>query len=114
MNQANEAKLSEESRIVCLRFGNDAEPACMEMDEKLFKIADAVKEWAVVYVVDNRVNLFSLLIPLYPSVFLNPHLPILLQPCIRNRSLTLPPASPRLQRHVRNLRPMYRHVLLAQ
>jgi DIM1 family U5 snRNP protein len=49
-------KLSEESRIVCLRFGNDADPACMEMDEKLYKIADAVKEWAVIYIVDNRVS----------------------------------------------------------
>jgi hypothetical protein len=28
-SQANEDKLSEESRIVCVRFGNEAEPACM-------------------------------------------------------------------------------------
>ncbi|RAR15206.1 mitosis protein dim1 [Stemphylium lycopersici] len=50
----DQAILSEDERIICLRFGNDANPECMDMDEKLYKIADAVKDWAVIYVVDNE------------------------------------------------------------
>ncbi|CAN9156275.1 unnamed protein product [Alternaria alternata] len=46
--------LSEEARIVCLRFGNDYTPECMEMDEMLYKIVDAVKDWVAIYVVDNQ------------------------------------------------------------
>jgi DIM1 family U5 snRNP protein len=48
-------QLSEEARLVVLRFGSDANPACMTMDEHLYKIADAVKNFAVIYTVDNKV-----------------------------------------------------------
>lgn len=54
----DQAILSEERRIVCLRFGNDANPECMRMDEMLYKIVDQVKEWAVIYLVDNKVVTF--------------------------------------------------------
>ena len=53
--QTNTHQLSEEARIVCLRFGADYTPECMEMDEMLYKIVDAVKDWVVIYVVDNKV-----------------------------------------------------------
>jgi hypothetical protein len=53
--QTNAIQLSEEARIVCLRFGNDYTPECMEMDEMLYKIVDAVRDWVVIYVVDNKV-----------------------------------------------------------
>ncbi|KAH6862214.1 hypothetical protein AA0118_g6935 [Alternaria tenuissima] len=46
----DQAILSEEARIVCLRFGNDYTPECMEMDEMLYKIVDAVKDWVAIYV----------------------------------------------------------------
>ena len=48
----DQAIVHEERRIVCIRFGNDANPECMDMDEKLYKIVDAVKEWVVIYLVD--------------------------------------------------------------
>ena len=77
----DQAILSEESRLVVLRFGSDANPECMTMvrhprpqllhpkptapsqssltnvspqDEHLYKIADAVKNFAVIYTVDNK------------------------------------------------------------
>jgi DIM1 family U5 snRNP protein len=54
-HHTNAIQLSEEARIVCLRFGNDYTPECMEMDEMLYKIVDAVRDWVVIYVVDNKV-----------------------------------------------------------
>ena len=42
----------EEDRVVAIRFGSDADPTCMVMDEALSKIADAVKAFAVIYLVD--------------------------------------------------------------
>lgn len=50
----DQAILSEESRLVVLRFGSDANPACMTMDEHLFKISPLVKNFAVIYTVDNK------------------------------------------------------------
>ncbi|EUC50736.1 hypothetical protein COCMIDRAFT_81010 [Bipolaris oryzae ATCC 44560] len=50
----DQAIIGEERRIVCLRFGNDADPACMDMDEKLYKIVEKVKDWVVIYLVDNK------------------------------------------------------------
>jgi len=106
--QTNTHQLSEEARIVCLRFGADYTPECMEMDEMLYKIVDAVKDWVVIYVVDNKV-----LSPSFPSPFPLPSsLPILPSPNLANTPT--PTASPRLQRHVRNLRSLHRHVLLAK
>jgi hypothetical protein len=48
----DQAVLSEEERVVVLRFGHDDDETCMLMDEVLFSIADDVKNFAVVYLVD--------------------------------------------------------------
>ena len=40
--QVDQAILSEEERVVVVRFGHDWDPTCMQMDEILYKIADKV------------------------------------------------------------------------
>lgn len=35
-----------------IRFGHDWDPACMKMDEVLYSIAEKVKNFAVIYLVD--------------------------------------------------------------
>ncbi|KAH7395034.1 thioredoxin-like protein-like protein 4A [Phaeosphaeria sp. MPI-PUGE-AT-0046c] len=50
----DQAILAEETRLVVMRFGNDANPECMTMDEHLYKIAPLVKTHAVIYVVDTK------------------------------------------------------------
>lgn len=35
-----------------IRFGHDWDPACMKMDEVLYSIAEKVKNFAIVYLVD--------------------------------------------------------------
>ncbi|KAI9189114.1 U4/U6-U5 snRNP complex subunit dib1 [Blastocladiella emersonii ATCC 22665] len=52
--QVDQAILSEEDRVVVIRFGHDADEDCMVMDETLASIADKVKNFAVVYLVDIR------------------------------------------------------------
>jgi len=47
-----QAILTEEERIVVIRFGHDWEPECMKMDELLHSIAFKVKNFAVIYLVD--------------------------------------------------------------
>jgi DIM1 family U5 snRNP protein len=49
----DQAILSEERRIVILRFGRAGAPPVMAMDEHLYKIADKIKNFATVYLVDN-------------------------------------------------------------
>lgn len=48
----DQAILNEENRVVVIRFGHDWDPTCMEMDEILFRIAEDVKNFAVIYLVD--------------------------------------------------------------
>lgn len=48
----DQAILSEESRVVVVRFGRDHDPACMRMDELLAGVADKVKAFACIYLVD--------------------------------------------------------------
>lgn len=43
----DQAILSEEDRLVVIRFGRDHDPDCMRQDEVLYKIADKVKNFAV-------------------------------------------------------------------
>lgn len=43
----DQAILSEEDRLVVIRFGRDHDPDCMRQDEMLYKIADKVKNFAV-------------------------------------------------------------------
>lgn len=42
----------EEKRVVVIRFGSDADPTCMRMDEVLASIADDCKAFASVFLVD--------------------------------------------------------------
>jgi thiol-disulfide isomerase/thioredoxin len=48
----DQAILNENDRIVVLRFGRDWVPECMMMDKTLSRIAELVKNFAVVYLVD--------------------------------------------------------------
>lgn len=41
--QVDQAILSEEDRVVVIRFGHDWDPTCMKMDEVLYSIAEKVK-----------------------------------------------------------------------
>ena len=36
----NKAILSEEDKVVVIRFGHDWDPTCMKMDEVLYKVAE--------------------------------------------------------------------------
>jgi DIM1 family U5 snRNP protein len=56
----------EEERIVMIRFGHDHDPVCMEMDETLSKVAELVKNMAVIYLVDiTQVSDFNTMYELY-------------------------------------------------
>jgi U5 snRNP protein, DIM1 family len=44
--------LQEEERVVIVRFGRDSDAACMQMDEVLASVADPMKNFAVIYLVD--------------------------------------------------------------
>ena len=48
----DQAILTEEERVVVIRFGHDEDPTCMTMDACLASIADRIKNYAVIYVVD--------------------------------------------------------------
>ncbi|CAN0269890.1 unnamed protein product, partial [Phaeothamnion confervicola] len=48
----DQAILNEEDRVVVLRFGHDYDPTCMQMDEVLAGIAEDVKNFAAIYMVD--------------------------------------------------------------
>ncbi len=47
------AILSEEERVVIIRFGKDDDLDCMRQDDVLSRIAPRVEEWAVIYLCDN-------------------------------------------------------------
>eukprot|EP00455_Lapot_gusevi_P054044 TRINITY_DN856_c0_g1_i4.p1 TRINITY_DN856_c0_g1~~TRINITY_DN856_c0_g1_i4.p1 ORF type:complete len:143 (-),score=35.17 TRINITY_DN856_c0_g1_i4:363-791(-) len=62
----DQAVLSEEDRVVVIRFGHDDDETCMLMDEVLFSIAEDVKNFAVVYLVDiTEVPDFNTMYELY-------------------------------------------------
>jgi DIM1 family U5 snRNP protein len=62
----DQAILSEEERLVVLRFGRDADELCMRQDEILFKVADKVRNFAVIYLVDlDEVKDFNKMYELY-------------------------------------------------
>ncbi|KAJ1949136.1 U4/U6-U5 snRNP complex subunit dib1 [Linderina pennispora] len=64
--QVDQAILSEEERVVMIRFGHDWDQQCMIMDETLYRIADKVKNFAVVYLVDiTEVPDFNTMYELY-------------------------------------------------
>ena len=50
--EVDQAILTEEDRVVVIRFGRDRDPSCMVQDEILMNITEKVKNFAVIYVVD--------------------------------------------------------------
>jgi len=67
----DQAIMSEEDRLVVIRFGRDWDPDCMRQDEVLYKIADRVKNFAVIYVCDlDQVPDFKQMYELYDPVTL--------------------------------------------
>eukprot|EP00124_Ichthyophonus_hoferi_P001113 Ihof_evm14s51 gene=Ihof_evmTU14s51 len=64
--QVDQAILSEEERVVVIRFGHDWDPECMKMDETLYGIAEKVKNFSVIYLVDiTEVSDFNKMYELY-------------------------------------------------
>jgi DIM1 family U5 snRNP protein len=62
----DQAILSEEDRLVVIRFGRDSDPQCMSQDEILYKIADRVKNFATIYLCDlDEVPDFKAMYELY-------------------------------------------------
>lgn len=62
----DQAILSEDDRVVVIRFGHDWDPTCMLVDEALFSIAEKVRNFAVVYLVDiTEVPDFNVMYELY-------------------------------------------------
>jgi len=63
--------MSEEERLVVIRFGRDWDPDCMRQDEVLYRIADRVKNFAVIYVCDlDQVPDFKQMYELYDPMTL--------------------------------------------
>lgn len=50
----DKAIVSEEKRVVVIRFGKDDDATCMKMDDTLASIADDIKNFAVIYIVDIK------------------------------------------------------------
>jgi DIM1 family U5 snRNP protein len=50
--EVDQAIVTEEDRVVMIRFGRDQDPTCMVQDEVLANIAEKVKNFAVIYLVD--------------------------------------------------------------
>ena len=66
--EVDQAILSEEDRVVCIRFGHDADKICMQNDEILVKCAETTQKFAVFYVVDiSQVPDFNTMYELYDS-----------------------------------------------
>ena len=64
--EVDQAILSEEDRVVIMRFGHDWDDVCMQMDEVLNGVADKVKNFAVIYLVDiTQVPDFNSMYELY-------------------------------------------------
>ena len=58
--------LTEENKLVVIRFGQDHNPECIKMDEVLYKIEHKVSNFAVIYLVDNKkVPEFNIMYELY-------------------------------------------------
>lgn len=58
--------LSEDDRLVIIRFGKDGHPDCLRQDDVLAKIAEKVKNFAVIYLCDiDEVPDFNSMYELY-------------------------------------------------
>ena len=83
--------MSEEERLVVIRFGRDWDADCMRQDEVLYRIADRVKNFAVLYVCDlDQVPDFKQMYELYDPVtlmffFRNKHMV-----CTSNHAVSFP------------------------
>eukprot|EP00918_Siedleckia_nematoides_P080249 GHVU01175914.1.p3 GENE.GHVU01175914.1~~GHVU01175914.1.p3 ORF type:complete len:143 (-),score=28.68 GHVU01175914.1:1220-1648(-) len=65
----DKAILSEEERLVCIRFGHDHDADCMKMDEVLYRVAESVKNFCAIYLVDiTEVPDFNTMYELYDPV----------------------------------------------
>jgi DIM1 family U5 snRNP protein len=64
--QVDQAIVTEEERVVVVRFGHDWDPDCMRTDEALYKVSDRVKNFATIYLVDiTKVPDFNQMYELY-------------------------------------------------
>lgn len=64
----DQAIVTEEDRVVCLRFGHDWDSTCMDQDEILCRIAEDCKNYAVIYLVDiSEVPDFNEMYELYDA-----------------------------------------------
>ncbi|EEB09048.1 U4/U6 X U5 tri-snRNP complex subunit Dim1 [Schizosaccharomyces japonicus yFS275] len=62
----DQAILSEQERLVVIRFGRDHDEECMKQDEVLYKVAEKVSNFAVIYLVDiDEVPDFNKMYELY-------------------------------------------------
>eukprot|EP01029_Cantina_marsupialis_P029304 TRINITY_DN780079_c0_g1_i1.p1 TRINITY_DN780079_c0_g1~~TRINITY_DN780079_c0_g1_i1.p1 ORF type:complete len:143 (+),score=36.54 TRINITY_DN780079_c0_g1_i1:56-484(+) len=62
----DQAIMNEDERVVVLRFGHDYDSTCMEQDETLYSIAEDVKKFCVIYLVDiSEVPDFNTMYELY-------------------------------------------------
>src|SRR5689334_3127191 len=60
------SQLSEDSRLVVIRFGRASDPGTMVMDELLWKISEKVSNFATTYVVEtSKVKDFNAMYELY-------------------------------------------------
>lgn len=50
----DQACMSEDERLVIIRFGKADDKEVMAQDEMLYKVADRVRNFAVIYVCDNQ------------------------------------------------------------
>jgi U5 snRNP protein, DIM1 family len=64
----DQAIMSEDDRVVVIRFGRDWDKECMKQDEVLYRIADKCKNFAVFYLVDiDEVPDFNKMYELYDA-----------------------------------------------
>ena len=64
--EVDQAIITEEDRVVVIRFGQDSDQTCMVMDETLAEISESVQNFAIIYLVDiKKVNCFNSMYELY-------------------------------------------------
>ena len=67
----DQAILSEQEKLVMIRFGHDWDPECMQQDECLFSIVEKVRNMAVLFVVDiSEVPDFNKMYELYDRMYI--------------------------------------------
>ena len=69
--QVDQAILSEEDRVLVIRFGHDWDPTCMKMDEVLFSIAEKVGLSSVCLIHPSSLPLNHSLTPVWHTLLLS-------------------------------------------